>query len=241
MKNSTLIALIIDRSGSIRDVLPQMQAAVTEFISAQKQVPGECDLVLVDFDTEYRQVYKGPLADAPDYRIEPRGSTALHDAVGLTINAVGQELAALPESERPNKVMFVIITDGFENASREFSGADIKRMITHQTEVYNWNFDYLGANQDAILVGASMGIVADSCLSFMSTSHAATSSVSASLGAKAATYRSTGVYKGYDDAERLAAMTPDDPAEVQKNLDNLAKVVQNKTPKTTKGRSRSAK
>jgi hypothetical protein len=209
MKNSTLIALIMDRSGSIGDVLPQMQAAVTEFISAQKNLEGECDLLLAQFDAEYDIVYRGSIKDAPAYKIEPRGSTALLDAIGKTVIEVGEELAAREEADRPDKVMFVIITDGFENASRYFSKAKIREMITHQTEKYSWNFDFLGANQDAVLVGEEIGVQAANAMSF-ATSVAGTRSVSASLSAKAATYRDTGTYTCYDSDMRKSAMATDE-------------------------------
>lgn len=251
MKNATLIALIVDRSGSIRDCLVQMQAAVTEFISAQKQVPGECELVLVDFDTIYREVYRGPIADAPYYQIEPRGNTALHDAVGFTIDSVGKDLAAREEADRPDKVMFVVVTDGEENASKQFIGPELTEeqrkefnetrrsvatMIAHQTEKYNWNFDFLGANQDAILTAQTLNILAANAMSFC-TSHAGTRSISASLNTKAAMYRSSGHYKSYDATERAAAMQGDDvaidPVVTNAQVDDLL----NKAVAAKKGRA----
>lgn len=209
MKNATYIALVVDRSGSIRSVLEQMQSACDEFIKAQKEAEGECSLLLADFDTQYREIYHGPIAKAPKYTIEPLGGTALHDAVGRTINSLGIELAAMPESERPDKIMVVIITDGEENSSREFSGDQVRQMVQHQTEKYGWNFDYLGANQDAILVGASMGILAENSLTFCA-SNAGLSNVTHSLSSKAMMFRSSGVYTSYSPEDRTAAMEEDD-------------------------------
>ncbi len=92
--------------------------------------------------------------------------TALYDAVGRTINSVGQKLAALPENERPDQVIFVILTDGFENASREFSAVKISEMIRHQTEKYGWEFVFIGANQDAVLSAQQIGIKAGAALTY---------------------------------------------------------------------------
>lgn len=224
MKNSTFISLIMDRSGSIGSVLPQMQSAVTEFLNAQKVLEGECELLLAEFDDKYSIVYKGPIKDVPNYAIVPRSMTALHDAIGRTITEVGRELAARDESERPDKVMFVIITDGLENASTEFTGSSVRNLITHQTEKYNWNFDFLGANQDAILVGEDLGVLRGNSMSFC-TSVAGTHSFSASLSAKTATFRDSGVYDFYSPSMRKEAMTTDEdepkPLDLNKEANEL--------------------
>jgi hypothetical protein len=88
----------------------------------------------------------------------PRGGTALLDAVGRAINETGERLARMPEEDRPGLVIFVVMTDGEENSSKEFSKARIKEMIQHQQEVYNWHFTFLGANQDAFAEAGGMGI-----------------------------------------------------------------------------------
>lgn len=75
----------------------------------------------------------------------------------------------MKEEDRPENVLMVIITDGFENASRKFSSSDVKERIKHQTEKYNWEFQYLAANQDAFAAGSAMGIVADNCAAFAAT------------------------------------------------------------------------
>lgn len=86
--------------------------------------------------------------------------TALFDAIGRTINSVGNRLTALTEEERPDKVLFVIMTDGFENASHEFSASKISEMINQQRNVYKWEFMFIGANQDAVLSAREIGIPA---------------------------------------------------------------------------------
>ena len=92
--------------------------------------------------------------------------TVLLDAVGRTINSVGQRLSSLPEQERPDKVLLVVMTDGFENASREFSAAKISEMINHQRDVYKWEFMFIGANQDAVLSAKEIGIPANAALTY---------------------------------------------------------------------------
>lgn len=153
----TEIVFILDRSGSMSSRKTDAEGGMNEFIRNQKELPGEANLTLVQFDEHYDVVYRGPVKNAPEFKLVPRGSTALHDAIGRTINETGTKLAKLSEHERPALVIFVILTDGEENASREFSGHKIKEMVEHQESKYNWKFTYLGANQDAIAVGNSIG------------------------------------------------------------------------------------
>jgi len=96
----------------------------------------------------------------------PRGTTALLDAIGRTINTIGERLDRTPESERLGKVIVAILTDGLENASQEFKRKEIFKMIKHQREVYSWEFVFLGAKQDAISAGAKMGIPIANAVTF---------------------------------------------------------------------------
>lgn len=169
--NSSFIAVVLDRSGSMGAVVRPTIDGFNEFVKKQREVPGEATLLLAQFDDEYEVVFEKPLPDAPeltDKTFVPRGTTALYDAIGRTIQNVGRSLEARPESERPSKVIFVIITDGFENASKDFSQAKIKEMIAHQKFVYSWDFVFLGANQDAVLTAAGFGISGASALSYNS-------------------------------------------------------------------------
>jgi hypothetical protein len=141
------------------------------FIEAQKQLPGECDITLIQFNdkreftyksVDVKKLEKGLLLE----QYNPECGTALLDAVGVAINEKGAELAALPEEQRPGKVMFVIITDGQENASRDFSYSKIKEMIEHQKSTYNWDFTFLGANIDTFNVASNLGIAGCKAMSF---------------------------------------------------------------------------
>jgi hypothetical protein len=170
MKNKTDITIILDRSGSMESVKADTIGGFNNFLSEQQKVDGAASLSLVQFDDQYEVVYEDKdirsAARLTERTFQPRGSTALFDAVGRTINAVGQRLAALPEAERPDSVLLVIMTDGFENASREFTAAQVGEMINHQRGVYKWEFMFIGANQDAVLSAREIGIHADAALTY---------------------------------------------------------------------------
>lgn len=163
MKNdSTYISVVLDRSGSMQTIKNDTIGGFNAFLEDQKKAEGEALFTLAQFDHKFDLRYDGinikKVAPLGETTYVPRGQTALHDAIGRTINSVGAKLAAMKETDRPAKVIFVIITDGLENCSREFTGKQIKEMIEHQQQKYNWDFVYLGANQDAIAVGESMGM-----------------------------------------------------------------------------------
>ncbi len=174
MKNKTDITIILDRSGSMQSVKDDTIGGFNNFLGEQQKVEGEASLSLVQFDDQYEVVYEDKDINVADRLTEatfqPRGSTALFDAAGRTINAVGRRLAALSEAERPDKVLLVIMTDGFENASREFTAAEISKMINHQRDVYKWEFMFIGANQDAVLSAQEIGISAGAALTYAANS-----------------------------------------------------------------------
>lgn len=176
MNNSSHITVLIDRSGSMDTIRRDAQGAVNNFIREQQKVDEPCSLLLVDFDAPgaaalvhdktgglwYRTVYDGPVQDAPVYALEPRGSTALYDAMVRAIDETGARLRDLPEGERPSHVFFVIQTDGGENASRTYRQIDqVIDKIKHQESKYSWQFIFLGAgseawNQGQMFVGTAM-------------------------------------------------------------------------------------
>ena len=160
MRNDlTDITLVVDRSGSMDQVREDAEGGVNAFIKEQAEQPGEALLTLVQFDTNYEFLHKGtPIGEVPPYRLVPRGMTALLDAVGRAINETGERLAAMAEADRPGLVIFVVMTDGHENSSQEFSKADIKKLIQRQQDEFSWQFTFLGANQDAFAEADSMGI-----------------------------------------------------------------------------------
>jgi hypothetical protein len=156
----TDITVILDRSGSMGSVRTDVEGGFAQFLEQQRHLPGRCVLSLTQFDSEgIDEVYRArPIAEAPALELHPRGMTPLLDAVGRTITRTGERLAAQPERDRPGRVLFVIITDGLENASREFSRAQVRELIERQRRVYQWDFIYLGANVDAFAEAGAIGI-----------------------------------------------------------------------------------
>ena len=159
MANLTDITLVVDRSGSMEAVKDDAEGGVNTFIEEQCKEPGEALLTLVQFDTEYEFLHKGaPIQQVPKYELIPRGMTALLDAVGKAINETGERLAKIDVGDRPGLVIFVVMTDGQENSSKEFTKAQLKKMIERQQNEFNWHFTFLGANQDAFTEAGGMGI-----------------------------------------------------------------------------------
>ena len=180
----TDITMVLDRSGSMQSIKDDTIGGFDAFISEQGRLPGRCTVSLVQFDNVYEEVYTGrDLADVPGLTLVPRGSTAMLDAIGRAVNAAGARLAAMPEDGRPGTVIVGIMTDGLENASREFTYPMVKALIEQQEQVYGWTFMYMGANQDAIEVGASLGVARDRSLTYAGPKVAAAmGAYSASVG-----------------------------------------------------------
>ena len=165
-KDFTDITLVVDRSGSMEAIREDAMGGVNRFILDQAEKPGDAVLTLVQFDTEYEFVHRAkPIKGIPQYVLTPRGGTALLDAVGRAINETGERLTAMPEANRPGLVVFVVMTDGEENSSREFSKKQIKEKISHQQDKYGWQFVFLGANQDAFAEAGAMGMQAQAAAS----------------------------------------------------------------------------
>ena len=192
-QNLTDINVVLDRSGSMESVRTDTIGGFNAFLKTQKEAPGEATLTLAQFDDQYEIVHNGKnIQDVPNLTAEtfvPRGMTALLDAIGRTVNATGARLSAMPEDQRPGKVIFVILTDGQENKSSEFTKAKINEMIKHQKEAYRWDFVFLGANQDAIHAGTSLGINAGNTMTYAANSKG-TAAAFASVGATMCAYRS---------------------------------------------------
>jgi len=158
----TEIAFILDRSGSMQSQVDNAIKGFNDFLHAQRDVPGQARFTLVLFDDRYDVTCASvPIREVVDLdrrTFVPRGSTALLDAIGRTIDELGARLAATPEPDRPGQVIVAILTDGEENSSERFTLADISSRIAHQRDVYQWQFFFLGADQDAIATAAKMNI-----------------------------------------------------------------------------------
>ncbi len=171
-QNHADITIVLDRSGSMSNVATDTIGGFNTFLDSQKKTPGTATFTLHQFDGKFETVVNAEdiqkVQDLTSKTFVPRGMTALLDAIGRSVTDAGARLEKLPEGERPAKVIFVILTDGYENSSREFTREQIFKMVEHQKEKYSWEFVYLGANQDAIQVGGSLGINAQSSMTYAS-------------------------------------------------------------------------
>ena len=204
----TDITVILDRSGSMQATRDDAMHGFNALVEDQKTAAGEAWLSLVQFDDQYETHYtETPMRAVPALTpatYVPRGSTALLDAIGRTIDAIGQRLSARSDRDRPDKVIVVTITDGQENASTHFTGAAISEKIAQQRDIYKWEFIFVGSNQDAIMSAAHMNIPAAHALSFVGSgpgTRAAYRAVADSL----AGLRS-GHAGGFTDEQRAEAM-----------------------------------
>jgi uncharacterized protein YegL len=158
------VSILLDRSGSMDSIKNDVIGGFNHFIEEQKKVPGEMSVSLLSFATQgdYKVVYDVvKLADIKpldDRSYHPSGMTALNDSFVRLINLTGQKLDAMPEDQRPDKVLIVCITHGEENNSIEHTTEALKSIIEHQKNQYNWEFMYIGANQDAFAEAAKRGI-----------------------------------------------------------------------------------
>ena len=163
----TLIAVLVDRSGSMAQWREDMEGGLNAFVESQASEPGDAEITLAQFDTKYELVW--PLCaikDAPKYTLTPRGCTALLDAMGRFITEVGEELATRDEADRPGKVIVCIVTDGLENSSVDWTRDMVKALVEQQSSQWHWEFVFLGADMDAVQEGASVGVPQKSSLTF---------------------------------------------------------------------------
>lgn len=163
MRNDhTDITIVLDRSGSMASVAADTIGGFNRFLEDQKKAPGTATLTLRQFNTVHDVIIESrDIQTAKPLTVDtfvPRGMTALLDAIALAVDATGARLERLPESNRPGKVVCVIITDGLENSSHLFNREQVFAKIKHQQDNYNWQFVFLGANQDAIASAAAVGI-----------------------------------------------------------------------------------
>jgi len=169
--NYSKLVYIMDRSGSMHGLTEKSVEGFNKFVEDQKKIEGTADLTLVIFDTEYETVFED--VDIQKVRqisandIFARGMTALHDSVGRTIDSLGLKLDKLTENEKPEHVVVVVMTDGHENSSKEYSAEQIKKLITQQEDDYNWNFLFMGANQDSFVEGGKLGFKASNISNYV--------------------------------------------------------------------------
>ena len=160
-KGLTEIIYVLDRSGSMGHLTGDTIGAYNAYLDEQKNYEGTTKITTVLFDDRYELLFNGVCIDdayLDHSKYYVRGMTALYDALGKTIIDVGARLSGTPESQRPEKVIFIITTDGYENASKEFTISKIREMIEHQQSKYSWEFLFFGANINSAETASSIGL-----------------------------------------------------------------------------------
>ncbi len=172
--NITEIVFILDRSGSMAGLEDDTIGGFNAMVERQKKEPGSALLSTVLFSNGFELLY-----DREDIqKVEPMteeqyqvgGCTALLDAIGWTVHHIGNVHKYAREEDRPGKTIFVITTDGMENASHSYTYEEVQRMVKHEQEKYGWEFLFLGANMDAIATARSFGIRANRAVQYKSDS-----------------------------------------------------------------------
>lgn len=166
----TELVFILDKSGSMAGLEKETIAGFNDMLAKQRGVAGDCNLTTVLFDHTYRLLHERrdtssvkPISEE-EYAVG--GNTALHDAIGRTIHKFDDVMRIACAERREGKVLFVIITDGLENSSRDFSAVDIRQAIEHRTSQHGWEFIFLGANMDAVTTAVDLGIARNRAQSF---------------------------------------------------------------------------
>jgi uncharacterized protein YegL len=169
-KGLTELVFVLDKSGSMAGLETDTIGGYNAMLEKQKMVDGECCVTTVLFNNNYELLHDridikavSPISDR-EYCVG--GSTALLDAIGRTIHKISNAQKYTADDYRAEKVMFVIITDGYENSSREYTAEKVKAQIEHQKTKYGWEFVFLGANIDAIETAGHFGINADRAQNF---------------------------------------------------------------------------
>lgn len=166
-QNLTLIAFLLDRSGSMQSIKSDVVGGFDAFLAEQRAGEGDCRVTLAQFDDQYEVVYRAvPVSEVSPLELNPRSSTALLDSMGKLITDTAAEIAALAEDDKPGSVIIAIMTDGLENASHEWSRPAIKSLVEQQTNEFGWEFLYMGADQDAVEVGKDLGVKAEQAVTY---------------------------------------------------------------------------
>lgn len=175
LNEKTHIICILDSSGSMSSIMSDSIGSFNDFLKKQKELPDEATITVALFDSHdnYKLVYDYvDIKKAEELTIKdwyPRGMTSLYDGIGLTVNKDKAKINSMSESEKPDKVLVCIVTDGGENDSKEYTGEMVKLLIK-DCEKDKWSFMYLAANQDAFSVGTSFGISAGNTFTYSATS-----------------------------------------------------------------------
>ena len=197
-KGLTELVFILDKSGSMGGLEADTIGGYNSMLKKQQAIEGECHITTVLFDNNYELLHDRidikAVSAMTEKEYQVGGTTALLDAIGVTIHKIGNAQKHTADSYRAEKVLFVIITDGEENSSREYTAEKVKMQIERQKEQYGWEFIFLGANIDAVQTAGRFGIAADRAIDYVPDSVG--TSLNFSVMAEAvASFRDMGVVK----------------------------------------------
>lgn len=196
-KGFVSLNLVVDMSGSMAPMKTDTINGINGFLEEQRTLPGDAILTLCMFNSDYNLLHESvPIKSVPNLTSKdycPNGWTALLDALGKTIESTEKKIEKMNEEDRPEKVLFMIITDGEENASSQFKIEKIKEMVTkhQQFDSFPWEFVFVGASSiDAFSVGSSIGVASSNAIGYEATSHG-TSALYSSVTKGVSNYRGT--------------------------------------------------
>lgn len=198
-KQYTHLSVIVDRSGSMRGLEKDMIGGLKEFFKSQAKLDGVCLVDYATFDTLYEKAFSNRLVASAKPVLEPRGGTALLDALGRNINELSAKFKELPKYARPSKVIVIVVTDGYENSSKEFTKSQIKKLIEKKSK--KWEFVFLGANMDAVAEARTMGFNPGSSLTYSTDNIVAASATMDSYVTRSRHSRTVGA-TSFTDEER---------------------------------------
>ena len=202
---TTLLTLVVDRSGSMADIKDDMDGGIKTLIEEQAREEGKCLVTLAQFDNAYEVVADGvPAAEMAPYRLVPRGMTALLDAIGRTIAMVHSRIESMSPKDRPTNVIFAVITDGLENASQEWSRLQVMDSVKARN-AEGWHFTFLGADQDAVQEGRGLGVDGGASLTFDKSAQGVTGAMSSASAAYRRLRKGEAHSLEYTEDERRAA------------------------------------
>ena len=172
--NKVRIVCILDRSGSMSHLTGDTIGGYNSFIDKQRAEAGAANVTTVLFDNKYEILYENlPIKDVKPLtgkEYYARGTTALLDAVGMTITSVDGDFKKAGLCPKSELVVFMIMTDGLENASREYSRAAVKKLVSDAQEKYGWKFIFMGANIDSVAEAGSLGIRREAAMDYAADS-----------------------------------------------------------------------
>jgi uncharacterized protein YegL len=160
----TYLGIVADRSGSMLKIREDAEGGLKTLIKDQRELPGRLTVNLFQFDDKFDEV---PVDEIDAWTLTPRGMTAMLDAIGKSMTIVGERLTKMPEDERPDKVIFAIVTDGLENASQEWRHDQVAKLVAQQQVDYGWQVVFTAANMDAAAVGIGLGVRRGSTQNFV--------------------------------------------------------------------------